>query len=92
MPSLQGIFPTQGLNLHPLHLQHSRWTLDPLSHLGSPSQTYLPQIIPHPYPALMLVYGKGVNLFRLYSSNFRGLVYSWRAQGERWREKGREMP
>ena len=30
---LQGFFPTQGLNLHPLH-----WQVDslPLSHLGSP--------------------------------------------------------
>ena len=33
---LQGIFPTQGLNLC---LLHYRWILNPLSHLGSP---YLP--------------------------------------------------
>ena len=32
---LQGIFPTQGLNLH---LLHCRWILYPLNHLGSPQQ------------------------------------------------------
>ena len=31
---LQGIFPTQGSNPHLLHLQHYRWILCPLSHLG----------------------------------------------------------
>ena len=30
---LQGVFPTQGSNLH---LLHCRWILYPLSHLGSP--------------------------------------------------------
>ena len=35
MPSLQGIFLTQGLILCPLHLQHCRWILYPLSYLGS---------------------------------------------------------
>ena len=33
---LQGIFPTQGLNPHVLHLLHCKWILYPLSHLGSP--------------------------------------------------------
>ena len=40
---LQGIFPTQGLNLNLLHLLH--WQTDslPLSHLGSPSYPVLVQ-------------------------------------------------
>ena len=33
---LQGIFPTQGLNLHLLWLLHCRWIFYPLSHVGSP--------------------------------------------------------
>ena len=33
---LQGIFLTQGLNPHLLHLLHRRWILYPLSHLESP--------------------------------------------------------
>ena len=39
---LQGIFPTQGLNPHLLHLLH--WQADslPLSHQGSPFKTALP--------------------------------------------------
>ena len=35
---LQGIFLSQGLNLHLLCLLRCRWILYPLSHLGSPSQ------------------------------------------------------
>ena len=34
---LQGIFPTQGSNLHLLCLLHCRQILYPLSHLGSPN-------------------------------------------------------
>ena len=34
---LQGIFPTQGLNPHLLHLLHCRQILAPLSHWGSPN-------------------------------------------------------
>ena len=43
---LQGIFPTQGLNLHLLHLQH--WQADslPLSLLGSPYYTLIYYISP----------------------------------------------
>ena len=36
MPLLQGIFPTQGYNLHFLWLLHCRWVFCPLSHVGSP--------------------------------------------------------
>ena len=49
MPSLQGIFLTQGSILHPLHLQHCRWILYPLSHLGSIDKlthTYFTHFVP----------------------------------------------
>ena len=35
---LHGTFPTQGSNQCPLHLQHDRQILYPLSHMGSPMQ------------------------------------------------------
>ena len=38
---LQGIFPTQGLNSHLLHLLHCRQILLPLTHQGSPCWLYL---------------------------------------------------
>ena len=41
---LQGIFPSQGLKLHLLHLQH--WQVDslPLCHLGNPNTAHQEQI------------------------------------------------
>ena len=36
---LQGIFPTKGLNLYPMHLLHRQADSLPLSHLGSPYHT-----------------------------------------------------
>ena len=41
---LQGIFPTQGLNRHPLHLLHGQVGSLPVSHLGSPRRHLCPRV------------------------------------------------
>ena len=43
----RGIFPTQGLNLHLLHLLHWRVQFSPLCHLGSPGFCLGPPQIQH---------------------------------------------
>ena len=56
---LQGIFPTQGLNLHLVCLSHCRWILYPLNHQGSLSSIFLwSLLIPYPYPSCPIFMAK----------------------------------
>ena len=68
---LQGIFPTQGLNLGPLHC---RWILYLLSHLGSPCLIILPKLYlfnsassPFFFQILMIYLFNCSNIFQMLS-------------------------